>query len=675
MNMRNCRNWFFIIYLLTVIPSMYAQEEPNLSFKLPINIDRATYSSPGFVYGIKSVSGKIDEFNYVLLRTYTIVAKAESAPCKINPPIKIMVGFIGFSPSAVSSANELYTAPIDTSVFPCVHNVLADLMVKKRMQFDFKDIKKLKILIFNLNTEKELYKNLQDKFMVSSGSDKLFFLIWDQYKEPGLPVVMQSCKPLNINVNEPLKFKGEFKPAIAQAVQSAPPRETAKPIPPSAVVPVESVIAKETPKEKAPVPQPSPPTGNPEPRTQVPEPGVQNPAAAPSGLIHEIQILADEFLLKNKIDKEKAQLTYSLNKRIDSLKIKVVSDKGEKNYVMLIPQYPPMPVKFTQPEDFRRKDEDDVELPDIIKMYIGKMKIKFYNQEMYFDSLTSTVLIPKAFSPVDKIRVEGLEPAVSKLVIDDKEQPASLNIQVKIPKTPLKLTVLDKLTSMPITNLDLKIYYRKKKDPYDGAYNSGEELNNKLFKLPGITYTILLNHPDYNPLKSFTFSNKDFEKENTHAMEIKRAYNMIYVDLSAGNRMVLKTMLQEKIGRYLELKIPFFLVVSNGQKPMVIKDQAAFNDFISKIGITITLQPNAKIDRDAILNNLPLDSLAKVNNIQFQYFLSTDTYASSADGLINDLLKDLKLYVKTKPDIYIYINYDIPDERKNRDYIYHTISN
>jgi len=675
-NIRKLRNWIFILCFLAAMTMVNAQEEANLSYKLPVNVNLSAYRSPGFVYGIKAVSGEVKEFNYVMMRTYIVNAKAEGTPCQINPPVKIMVGFLGFSPSAVNSASELFTAPIDTSVFPCVHNLLADLMVKKRMQFDFKDIKKLKIAIYNLNTEKALYSTLQDKFLISPESSNLLFLIWDQYKEPGLPVILQSCNPLIIDVSSPLKFKGTPQQAIAQAVAPAPPKETAKPAPVPAVVPAATVVAKETPREKTVSPQPAPPTQKPESGNQNAEPKAQSPAAAPSGLIHEIQVLADEFILKNKIDKDKVQLTYFLNKRIDSLRIKAVSDKGEKNFIMLIPQFAPMPVTFTQPEDYRRKGEDDVEFPDVIKLFSTKFRFKFYNQELYFDSLTSSVLIPKAFTPVEKIRIEGLESAVAKIVLDDKNQPSGISVSVKIPKSPLKLTILDKRTSLPIKNIDLKIYYKNKRDyVYYGSFNSGDEINNKLFKLPGIAYKILIQHPDYNPLKSFFISDKDFEKENTYSMEFKRAYNMIYLDLAAGNRMVLKTMLQEKVGAYLELKIPFLLVVSNGQKPMIIKDQAAFTEFISKIGIAITTQPNAKEDRDAIINALPLDSLAKVNIIQFQYFLSTDTYASSADGLINDLIKDLKLYFKTKPDIYIYINYDIPVDRKNPDYLYHTISN
>lgn len=696
--------------LILLAFSLSAQDEANLSYKLPVNISAAAYRSPGFVYGIKAVSGEVKEFNYVMLRTYTVTARTEGISCQINPPVKIMVGFLGFSPSAVNSATELFTMPSDTSILPCVHNLLSDLMVKKRMQFDFKDLKKLKIAVYNLNTEKALYSTFQDKFLISPESSNLLFLIWDQYKEPGLPVAMQTCSPLIIDVTAPLKFKSLPKTDIAQAVSPAPPKENAKTISPAAttVAPAAVAVAKDASKTETAVnvkPETAnptktakpvePETSNPKPTPEVAKeqkpiqvkpvpPGAeeqkplpQKPGTSASGLIHEISVLADEYLLKNKIDKEKVQLTYSLNSRIDSLKIIAVSDKGEKNYIMLIPQYPPVPVKFSQPEDLRRKGEDDTELPDIIKMYSGKLKIRFYNQDLYFDSLTSCVLIPKAFSPVEKVHIEGLESAVSKFIIDDKGQPTSMNIQVKIPKTPLKLTVLDKRTSLPIKNLDIRIYYgKKKKCIYYGSYNSGDDITNKLFNLPGITYTILLTHPDYNKLSQLIFiSSKDFEKENSFRMESKQAFNMIYVDISAGNRMVLKNMLQEKIGNYQELNLPFLMVVSNGQKPRIIKSQSSFNEFISKIGIAMTQQPSSKEDRDAIINNLPLDSLAKVSNIQFQYFLSTDTYASSSDGLINDLLKDLKLYFKTKPDVYIYINYDIPDDRKNTDYLYHTIPN
>jgi hypothetical protein len=98
-------------------------------------------------------------------------------------------------------------------------------------------------------------------------------------------------------------------------------------------------------------------------------------------------------------------------------------------------------------------------------------------------------------------------------------------------------------------------------------------------------------------------------------LNYRPAFNIFYIDLSAGDRMKIKNILKEKMKAIFSLNLPFFMFVSNGEQPLIITDSTQFAEFLSKIGILYGAPPSpggeiniieAKINPDSLLNSTSL---------------------------------------------------------------------
>jgi hypothetical protein len=661
--------------LTVILTDAYTQDETLSAFKLPVNVDRSIFLRNDFYYGIKAASSEIKDYNYILFRAYYIIAKKGTDPVPVKPATKIMVGFLGFSPSVISTATELYVKPGDTALVPCVHNLLSDIILKKKIIFGYNDIKKLKLAIYDLNSEKEMAASLHDKFIISPEASHLIFIIWDQAKEPTIPLALSECHPLVFDLTSPVKFP-VYEPAVK------PPEEISSTSQPP--VKKEDAGAKKEETAQHLQDRPDQPAVQNEaaPRKEParPEPGRKEPPEKKSfhckDLFPELIPVVEEFLVKNKINADKVQLSSRLNNRNDTLKLTVSSETGSREYILPIDHYAPLIIKFAQTETSRRGDENDPEFEDIIKSILDMIHFSFNGRELYFDTLTSSLLLPKSFVPLNKISVEGIGAKRIKFIYDDDKQLLTgLTVYAEFIKSPVRFTIVDKRTSQPINNIDIIISYNNR-PVYSGSYNSGNEIENKIYRDPNIRYRVIITHPDYYPINQKIFlTAQDFDLEKRCEMEYKPAYNLFYVDLTMGNRMLLKSVLQEKTNSLFDLHLPFMVFVSDGKRPQIIKSQAGFTEFLNKIGILMTMPPNSSEDKETMLNSIPMDSLSVFETVKFQYFISSDTYQTSWKTLIDDLRNEINFRINKKPEIYLFIDFELMNDKRNKEYHYHTISN
>jgi hypothetical protein len=141
------------------------------------------------------------------------------------------------------------------------------------------------------------------------------------------------------------------------------------------------------------------------------------------------------------------------------------------------------------------------------------------------------------------------------------------------------------------------------------------------------------------------------------------SFKFYYIDPSEiSNTKALLNHIYEKL--FNDSDSPFFIYISNGSNPYFTSDKTEWQLLIKKISDLNIEPPIISMDINQIKNMLDLNLISKRTKIEFNIFISKNSYKFS----INSLLDVFKINTGEDRIINIYLDYDEENTLKNCKY-------
>lgn len=679
----------FLFFHLTV--GSWGQSKMPASLASMLTITRGEFSQPRFLYGIKPMPGAKDSKLDVVFRPFKMVYEIGYVKkAAAIPEPSLFVGFYGFDFPVISRLDTLWSRPADTAIQPCAHNLLADVFVNSYESFETPDPESCKLLIFDLAKNSKLAELISTIAPVPASAKGLFYLFWDTRIQPSLPDGFSGSGMIEMDVTNPIKIPNS-KITLAQAKPVPPPAPVikeppVKKIPEQTVKPKEPAPAQKTKQETIEKKQTQDIAKKPEPKTQPPvktEPvKPMNPAVA---FIHAPEISKSlypdlwEFAVKQTPSLDKNDITLKLSKRNDSL---IAFSKSLKQATNIYPlPFKSCPVSLRPAENSFPVELTAVAVKANLTQNLRSVDFGYKGQELFFsDDKTNVVLqIPDCFS--NRQELKGNWDTEAKLSWKSGQKSDADTLFVNLEKAPVRLTIVDEKTNSPVNGCIVTVRV-KGKIVNSLRINSTADIQG-LYRLESV-YQLSIQHDDYYPKSPF-LTRKDFDAGKTIILSSQPAYDLFFIAPVPEMKNQIITSVEQKFESVTRLKQPFYLFVSNTDRPLITSDEKSVGGIIDKIPQLFDDAPNLITDFNRI-NKAVLSKAPPPNTlVNLNFYMSKEVFESQGKAFIDKVVHPFKDIFKVKYWVNIYLDTEITqqfvdannkdDKTPNKMYHFFSLSN
>jgi hypothetical protein len=654
------RIFCLVFSALGILMNSHAQTKMPTEFKIPLQLSLKEYTSPKLYYGIKPLKSVVELIPDVYFRNFRFVYDAGflSKPVA-DASSEMVIGFIGFKQEFIAEIDTLWCKPSDTTIQPCLHNLLSDVFLNNLGAFDTFDPEDCNLCIVNSQS----ITNPKLKSSLGEHGENVIFLFWNKEKHPVMPASFPVNDMTCTSIANPIKIpRGK---AVAQ-----------KAVPPATIkVPATEKLAA-TPKT-SPSTQPLPVKKAPSEKTNIvnqPDKIVKQPdniVFAPqinSLLIPEIVA----FTKQKKFSFNENEMTLALSKMNDTLII-CAKDNGKllKSIPILVRS---VPYTIEQAMSNRRLTEPDAESKFLNARQSKKLVISYKGQGLTVTPSKKRIFVPEFVSTPDEIVPVSSLPVSVKVVKNSSNVPDSIKIFFNYEKKPLKLSVNDQKLLTNVNGFQTEIWYSQKIKVFVGKLNSGDEIPG-LF-LGDSLYSMLICHPDYknpDPSRKIFITHDDFNTGKTVFLDPEPGFNVIYVEPKNSLRQTIVDCIDDRLMEIKKNHQPFMLFVSNTSNPLVIKDPDKITETVDRISELFDDAPNLNIDYSSFSENLKAIEGLEQQKIILQVYCSVDLFHNGGnefvDRIVNDLLKGV--FNNNNTEIWLYTNTELDDAEKKSLLNYH----
>jgi hypothetical protein len=669
------KHLLYLIFILHVFVGASAQTQMPASLKSVLAISRSDFSHPRFLYGIKPLPGVKDSKLDIVFRPFKMVYQigyVKNAVVITDP--SLFIGFYGFNYPAIAQLDTIWSRPGDTTSEPCVHNLLCDLFLNSYESFETSDPKTCKLLVFDLSKNTKLAEKIESVTSMPASARKLFYLFWDTRIQPDLPEGFSGDGMIEMEVTKPIKIP-KSKAAIAEAKPAPPAEPIVKAVPPAKTVPEPSPKPKESSssqkmkQESAGKKQNQDITKKTESKTPSAKEVTVRPIVPATILIHAPEISKSlypdlwEYARKQTPSLDPNDIILTLSKRNDSL---IAFSKSLKKVTNSYPlPLRSFPVSLRSAENGLPPELATPKVKTFLSKNLKSLAFSYKGQELLFsDDKTFTILqIPECFSNRPDIKAYwDTEAKLSWSV----EQGSGDTLFVNLEKAPLSLTIIDDKTNTPV-NGSLVTIRVQGKIVNSLIMNSSGEIKD-LFRLESV-YQLSVQHDDYYT-KLLSLSRKDFDVGKTILLINQPAYDVFYISATSEMRNQMITSVERKFESVTNLKQPFFLFVSNTDKPLMTSDYKAVKDVFGKVPLLFDDVPNLVTDYDRFskaIKSKPPSANSKVN---LTFYMSKDVFLSQGKAFIDKVTHTFREVFKVDASVNIYLDSEITEQiiaDKNKD--------
>ena len=684
----------FLLFLHLSFASR-AQSKMPASLVSPLAVSRADFSHPWFLYGIKPMPGVKDSKQDVVYRPFQMVYEIGyvKKPTVITEP-SLFIGFYGFTYPVISRLDTLWSRPADTTTQPCVHNLLADVFMNSYESFETSDPKPCKLLVFDLSKNQGLSTQIGKVTAVPASAKGIFYLFWDTRLQPKLPEGFSGEGMIEMDVAKPARTP-KNKAAMADS-KSAPPPVAGKPEAVAAIAVAGETVKSKTSastqkgKQEASGKKQTQDNGNkPEPKTQGPvKTDPVKPATPVVALIHAPEISKSlypdlwGYATKQTPSLDQADITLKLSKRNDSL---IAYSKKQQTavsgYPLALKSYP---VALRPIDNAFPVEITSAKVKAGLSANLRSVNFGYKGQRLLFsEDKTNTILqIPECFSNRQEITGNWDKPAI--LTWPGASGSSGDTLFVTLEKIPLRITVVDEKTSIPVNGCIATVRVQGKIVSSMNINSTGEIQG--LYRLESI-YQLSIQHDDYYSKSSFLLR-KDFDAGKTVTLINQPVYDVFYISTATKLKNEMLASVEQKFESVIQLNLPFILFVSNTDKPLVTSDSKSFKSIMNKAMQIFDDAPNLVSDYDHFSKDIKSKPPPKKTKVNLNFYMPAEVFQSQGKGkdfidkavdyfrgiyTVEALL--VNIYLDTEITEQITANKNKDDNKPNENYHYYSLLN
>jgi len=650
-----------------------AQQKMPKEMQIQINkIPRKDYSDPWFIYNLSPVSPMKGPKNNVYFRLYEAGFESGSTKQEVKiPDQSILVGFYGFRSMTLSAMDGLRGKATDTNIFPCIHNLLCDVIIHSQDALEVEDISNVNLVIVNLSKNDPIRMEISQLLSIPSTAKGLLYLVWNKGIYETLPKPFVSADALIMPLNDPFKI---IRPHEIAKIKNPPAKPAVKKDEIAAKTPVtkppEPKLPQPGKKEKPPELKVTPPPKNQEPEKKIQPapaapvkkqdpPAKQVPAVCKAPAISKaLYPLFWDLAAKQYLDISQASDTILLAAGNDTLIIRTKKDRQVKGAVAV----PTRTYRVTFHSPGPEKDDEPL-FVSLASSNLKRVIFSYKEQKMPFvedekSKGKGTISMPVFCDDPKSLKADW------NLVADMQPETGLLregDSLVFIPKkAPVNLSLIDDQTNIPIKSCYIDLLRGGTEKLLSFKYKPGARVP-EIF-LSDRVYSIRMQYPGYLT-KPDPITRGDFEDGKTSKIRSTPSFHILYCapDPSLKGKMV--TTLEEHLESINQLRQSFLLMISNAEKPLVSTDQESAQKFVLQIPQLFDQATLLKSDEAALISKIKKTPFPKNATINLTIMMSEKIYQNGGEDFILNLYSTIQGLFSSEIKVMIYLDTDVDNKK------------
>lgn len=576
------------------------------------------------------VNPELKERDFILFNKYRITVTKNGLPVPSVSNYDIILGFFGFSYSMVHESNDL-----SSSTSKLENLTLSSLVyevVRKNYYFlEGADMSSCKIAILNESRALELSHDLfqgtyNQKHQVP------VWIIWDIEKQKRFPGSFIKDVTL-IDFDD---LKNYIENATPATIAEKPVFKAAKPSDPY-----------------------SPPR--------------INPLFLPAIRSFAKKYLKEQSSYLKYVDPK--SLRYSLSSSNEELIIEEANDQSATNGYRIPLLSMSLPVDLQQEQANRRENRPDPEFAWLKQEILNHIEFYKGGQQIFIDD-DFQLKIPKIFGNKNGITAisdtSSVKVVQCNLIQENNKQAEKVEIVVSYKKTPLTLFFTNQITGQPIRACKVIIdVVRSPRCAYKGKFFSGKPTQPLFYHNPNVKYRLWIDQPEYFPTEEGKeFSDKDFCNGKTIKLKPRPAFHFYYIDRKAINSSLRDTLLSILQPVFQE-KEKFLIYISNSEAPLLISKRENIKTEFNKALYIMPQTPQVEVEKDLILDAIPLDSIPMERFIMLNFIYKIETLTQNEGKLIKRISNHLSSGIMNRKTVITILGDEgLPGRLLEKDYHY-----
>jgi len=338
-------------------------------------------------------------------------------------------------------------------------------------------------------------------------------------------------------------------------------------------------------------------------------------------------------------------LRYSLSPSNEELIIEGIYDQSVTDgYRISLPMVS-LPVDLVQDSANRREEDQDPEFNWLKQDILGHLAIYLDGQRLFMKD-KSQIDIPEVF--IDGITFmvipdsNMIHVSDSKFIRGNRKQSARITLTVGFTKSSLTLRMINQHTGIPLQECNVIIdFIRSTRPAYTGKVYHARPTHALFYNHPNINYRLTIDQPEYTqPLDGKQFSGKDFLNGKTIQLNPRPAFHFYYIDKKIVNPSLADTLLA-LLQRDLQEHEKFLIYLSNNDQPLLVFTNENIKPQLNKALYLMSSPPQLEIEKELILNAIPLDSIPMEKIIRLNFIYNTETLLQNKGQLIEVINNEL----------------------------------
>jgi len=368
-------------------------------------------------------------------------------------------------------------------------------------------------------------------------------------------------------------------------------------------------------------------------------------------------------------------LRYSLSSSNEELIIEEANDQSATNGYRIPLLSMSLPIDLQQEQANRRENRPDPEFVWLKQEILNHIEFYKGGQQIFIDE-DFQLNIPKIFGNKNGITAASDTNLVKviqcNLIQENKKQVEKVEVVVIYKKTPLTLFFTNQITGQPIRACKVIIdVVRSPRCAYEGKLFSGKPTQPLFYHNPAVKYRLWIDQPEYfPPEEGKEFSDKDFCNGKTINLKPRPAFHFYYIDTKVVNSSLRDTLLSILQPVFQE-KEKFLIYISNSEAPLVISKRENIKTEFNKALYIMPQTPQIEVEKDLILDAIPLDSIPMEKIIKLNFIYKTETLTQNEGKLIKRISNHLSSGIMNRKTVITILGDEgLPGSLLERDYHY-----
>ena len=368
-------------------------------------------------------------------------------------------------------------------------------------------------------------------------------------------------------------------------------------------------------------------------------------------------------------------LRYSLSPSNEELIIEGIYDQSVTDgYRISLPMVS-LPVDLIQDPVNRREEDQDSEFDWLKQEILGHLAIYLNDQRLFMNDKFQ-IEIPEVFTTGSTIMVISdtsmIRVSDSKFIRVNRKQSASIAMTIGFTKSPLTLNIFNQHTGIPLQECNVIIdFIRSTHSAYTGKVYHGEPTQALFYNHPKINYRLTIDQQEYDqPADGKQFSDKDFLNGKTIQLNPRPAFHFYYIDRKSVNPSLADTLLS-LLQRDLQENEKFLIYITNNDQPLLVSDKENIKPQLNQALYLMSSPPQVEIEKELILNAIPLDSIPMEKIIRLNFIYNTEALSQNKGQLIEVINNELSSGIMNrKTGVTVLGDNGLPGFLLNKNYYY-----